>query len=152
MPITVVITRDDVGAPSTREVYETGVKYQVEGGDLMIYSARPQLLGTYGSGNWMSVYMGDAVEVISTKPDEDSDDDSGFGGDSFSFDSDDTSSTDDTGSTDDTSFDSDDTTSTDDTSSTDDGMSLDDASSTDDTSSTDDSISPDDESSDSATV
>jgi hypothetical protein len=126
MPITVVISRDDVGAPSTREVYETGVKYQVEGGDLMIYSDKPQLLGTYGSGNWMSVYLGDNVTVISTRPDES---DSGFGDDSFSFDSDDTSS-DDTGS-DDISLDdtgSDDT-SSDDTSSDDDGLSLDDDSS-----------------------
>lgn len=108
MPICVVITRDEVGAPSTREVYETGVKYTVEGGDLMIYSGKPQLLGTYGSGNWLSVYVDDNVEVISIKPEESSD--SGFGDDAFSFDSDDTSS-------DDTS--SDDGTSSDDTSSDD---------------------------------
>ena len=133
MPITVVITRDDVGAPSTREVYETGVKYQVEGGDLMIYSDRPQLLGTYGSGNWLSVYIGENVTVISTKPEES--EDSGFGDDSFSFDSDDISSDD---------------ASSDDASS--DDASSDDISSDDDTSTLDDSASLDEESSDSATV
>jgi len=105
MPITVVIMRDDVGAPSTREIFETGVKYTVEGGDLMVYSDRPQLLGTYGSGNWLSVYIGDSVTVVSTKPDE-SDDDSSFGDDSFSFDSDDTSSVDESISLDEDSTDS----------------------------------------------
>ncbi|HEY7008630.1 MAG TPA: hypothetical protein VH395_06815 [Jatrophihabitantaceae bacterium] len=102
MSITVVIARDDVGAPSTREVYETGVKYSAEGGDLSIFSAKPQLLATYGSGNWLSVYVDDNVEVISTKPEES---DSGF--DDFSFgddssDSDDSSS-DDAGSDEDSS-------------------------------------------------
>lgn len=125
MPITVVITRDDVGAPSTREVYETGVKYQVEGGDLMIYSGKPQLLGTYGSGNWMSVYVDENVSVISIKPEEDSD--SGFGDDSFSFDADDTSSDDDTSSTDD-------------------------VSPVDDATSVDESLNPDAESTDASTV
>jgi hypothetical protein len=87
MSITVVIARDDVGAPSTREVYETGVKYSAEGGDLSIFSGKPQLLATYGSGNWLSVYVDDNVEVISTKPEES---DSGF--DDFSFGDDDSSS------------------------------------------------------------
>lgn len=74
MSITVVIARDDVGAPSTREVYETGVKFTTEGGDLSILSDRPQLLARYGSGNWLSVYIDDNVTVISEKPAESSDD------------------------------------------------------------------------------
>jgi hypothetical protein len=148
MPITVIITRDDVGAPSTSEVYETGVKYIVEGGDLMIYSDRPQLLGTYGSGNWLSVFIGDNVTVISKKPEEDSDSDSGFGdfGSDFGSDDDTSFGSDDT-SLDDTS--SDETSSLDDTSS-DDASSLEDTSldvSSDETSSLDD-ISLDDTSSD----
>jgi hypothetical protein len=91
MSITVVIARDDVGAPTTREIYETGVKYSAEGGDLSILSAKPQLLATYGSGNWLSVYVDENVTVVSTKPDESE----GSGFDDFSFDddsSDDTSS------------------------------------------------------------
>jgi hypothetical protein len=102
MSITVVIARDDVGAPSTREVYETGVKYSAEGGDLSIFSAKPQLLATYGSGNWLSVYVDDNVEVISTKPEES---DSGF--DDFSFGDDDSSSDDTDGSSDDAGSDED---------------------------------------------
>jgi hypothetical protein len=153
MPITVIITRDDVGAPSTSEVYETGVKYIVEGGDLMIYSDRPQLLGTYGSGNWLSVFIGDNVTVISKKPEEDSDSDSGFGdfGSDFGSDDDTSFGSDDT-SLEDTSLDdtsSDETSSLDDTSS-DDASSLEDTSldvSSDETSSLDD-ISLDDTSSD----
>src|SRR5215831_17350802 len=105
MPITVIITR----------------------GDLMIYSDRPQLLGTYGSGNWLSVFIGDNVTVISKKPEEDSDSDSGFGDFGSDF-----------GSDDDTGFGSDDDTSSDDASS-DDASSLEDTSldetSSDDTSS-----------------
>jgi hypothetical protein len=90
MAITVVIARDDSGAPSTREVYETGVKFSAEGGDLSVFSSKPQLLGTYGSGNWLSVYVDESVEVICTKPAEgEEDSDSGFG--DFDFGSDDSS-------------------------------------------------------------
>ncbi len=74
MSITVVIARDEVGAPSTREVYETGVKFTTESGDLSILSDRPQLLARYGSGNWLSVHVDDNVTVISEKPAESSDD------------------------------------------------------------------------------
>ena len=101
MSITVVIARDDVGAPTTREVYETGVKFSADGGDLSIISAKPALIATYGSGNWLSVYVDDNVEVITTKPESDDSDSSdfSFGDDSDSFSFDDTSS-DDSSSTD----------------------------------------------------
>jgi hypothetical protein len=105
MSITVVIARDDVGAPSTREVFETGVKFTTEGGDLSILSDRPQMLAKYGSGNWLSVYVDDNVTVISEKPAESSDD-------SFDFDSfgdDDSSTSDDTDAVADTDADTSDT-------------------------------------------
>jgi hypothetical protein len=91
MSITVVIARDDVGAPSTREVYETGVKFTTESGDLSILSDRPQILARYGSGNWLSVHVDDNVTVISEKPADSGGDDFDFGG----FDDDDASSSDD---------------------------------------------------------
>ncbi len=97
MSITVVIARDDVGAPSTREIYETGVKFTTESGDLSILSDRPQLLARYGSGNWLSVHVDDNVTVVSEKPAESSDDDFDFGG----LDDDDTSSSDDSPTEDD---------------------------------------------------
>jgi hypothetical protein len=87
MSITVVIARDDAGAPSTREVFETGVKFMTEGGDLSILSGRPQLLATYGSGNWLSVYVDDNVTVLTEKPADESSDDSSFDFDSFGDDS-----------------------------------------------------------------
>jgi hypothetical protein len=90
MSITVVTARDDNGAPSTREVYEAGVKYVNDNGNLDIISAKPQLLATYGSGNWLSVHVDDSVTVITKAPDESSDDDDfgGFGDDSDSDSSD----------------------------------------------------------------
>jgi hypothetical protein len=97
MSITVVIARDDVGAPSTREVFESGVKFTTEGGDLSILSDRPQLLAKYGSGNWLSVYIDDNVTVISEKPAESSDDSfdfDSFGDDSSSDDTSDATDTD----------------------------------------------------------
>ena len=71
MSITVVIARDDIGAPTTREVYEQGAKFTVDSGDLSIISAKPQLIALYGSGNWLSVHVDDHVEVISERPAED---------------------------------------------------------------------------------
>jgi hypothetical protein len=101
MSITVIIARDDVGAPTTREIYEAGAKFTTEGGDLSIISARPQLLATYGSGNWLSVHVDDNVEVITTKSESGDDDDAfGFGDDSDSAFGDDDSSTDDDSSDD----------------------------------------------------
>jgi hypothetical protein len=94
MSITVIIARDDAGAPTTREVYESGVKFSTEGGDLSIVSAKPQLIATYGSGNWLSVHVDDNVEVITTKSDDDDDDSMSFGDDD-PFGSDDDSSSDD---------------------------------------------------------
>jgi hypothetical protein len=81
MSITVIIARDEVGAPTTREVYENGVKFSTENGDLSIVSAKPQLLATYGSGNWLSVHVDDAVQVLVDRPDDGGD--SGDFGDSF---------------------------------------------------------------------
>ena len=76
--------------PSTREVFETGVRFTTESGDLSILSDRPQLLAKYGSGNWLSVYVDDNVTVVSEKPAESSDDSFDFGG----FGDDDSSSSD----------------------------------------------------------
>lgn len=90
MSITVVISRDDAGAPMTKDHYETGVKFSVEGGDLSIVSGKPQLVAYYGSGNWMSVHVDDNVVTTTEKP-ADSDGGSDFGSD-FSFDSDSDSS------------------------------------------------------------
>lgn len=73
MSITVVIARDDVGAPTTREVYESGAKFTTENGDLSIVSGKPQLLATYGSGNWLSVHVDDFVDVRVTRSEEDDD-------------------------------------------------------------------------------
>lgn len=72
MSITVVIARDDVGAPTTREVYEDGAKFTTENGDLSIVSGKPQLLATYGSGNWLSVHVDDFVDVRVTRSEDDS--------------------------------------------------------------------------------
>ena len=110
MSITVIIARDDAGAPTTREVYESGVKFSTEGGDLSIVSAKPQLIATYGSGNWLSVHVDDNVEVITTKSDDDDDDDMSFGDDDPFGSSDDDSSDD---SSDDDLFGSDDSNSDD---------------------------------------
>jgi hypothetical protein len=82
MSITVIITRDDNGAPMTREVYEEGAKFTVENGELNVISARPQLVALYGSGNWLSVHLDDHVAVVTAAPAEDdsesdSEDDSG---------------------------------------------------------------------------
>ena len=116
MPITVVIARDDVGAPTTREVFAEGVKYEIDNGELVIISGRPQRVATYGSGNWLSVYLDDNVEVIVTKPEEDSSD-----SDDFSFgDFDSDSSSDDSDSDDSSSDDSDSDDSTSDSDSSDD--------------------------------
>ena len=88
MSITVIIARDDVGAPTTREVYADGVKYSSDNGNLDIISAKPQLLATYGSGNWLSVHIDDSVEVMTTRSeDDDSGDDFSFGSDDDSSDS-----------------------------------------------------------------
>lgn len=85
MSITVVIQRDDVGKPCTREVYETAAKFVIENSELTIVGSdngRPQMLAMYGSGNWLSVYFDDSVTVISEKPAEDDTDDFSFGDDS----------------------------------------------------------------------
>jgi hypothetical protein len=115
MSITVIIARDDIGAPSTSEIYALGAKFNVDGGDLSIFSAKPQLVALYPSGNWQSVHVDNFVEIVSVKPAEDED-----GGD-FAFgddDSSDSSDSSDTASTDDDPFgldsDSTDTTTTDD--------------------------------------
>ncbi len=92
MSITVIITRGDTGAPTTREVYAEGVKFNIENGELGIISDRPQLVALYGSGNWWSVHVDDHVMVVTDKPDDsDSDSDSSGDLDFSSFYTDDTS-------------------------------------------------------------
>jgi hypothetical protein len=98
MSITVVTARDEYGAPSTREVYEDGAKFVNDNGNLDILTAKPQLIATYGSGNWMSVHLGDSVTVITKTPDETSDDSSDL---DFSFDTDTSDSDSDTTESDD---------------------------------------------------
>jgi hypothetical protein len=101
MSITVIIARDDVGAPTTREVYANGAKFTTEGGDLSIISNKPQLLATYGSGNWLSAHVDDNVEVLVTRSEDDSDS-GGFDDNPFDVDDDsDSSSDDDSDSSDD---------------------------------------------------
>jgi hypothetical protein len=86
MAVTVITARDEHGGPTTREVFAAANKYVINDGnlDIIVQGAGP--LGTYASGNWMSVYMDDSVEITTTKTEED---DGGFG--DFSFDSDDSS-------------------------------------------------------------
>jgi hypothetical protein len=107
MSITVVTARDEYGAPSTREVYEDGTKFVNDNGNLDILTAKPQLIATYGSGNWLSVHLGDSVTVITKTPDETSDDSSDL---DFSFDTD--TSDDDTDTSDEDTDTSDDDTDT----------------------------------------
>jgi hypothetical protein len=65
MKITVVTTRDDLGAPATREVYAAADRYAIADGNLEVLSAKRELLALYGSGNWFSVFVNDSVKVIS---------------------------------------------------------------------------------------
>jgi hypothetical protein len=142
MSITVVTARDEYGAPSTREVYEEGVKFVNDNGNLDILTAKPQLIATYGSGNWLSVHLGDSVTVITKTPDESSDDSSDDSSDfDFSFGDDDSDSdtSDDSDSDSDTSDDSDSDTSDDDTA-------VDDSDTSDDDTAVDDSDTSDDDS------
>ncbi|HZC72290.1 MAG TPA: hypothetical protein VE442_16465 [Jatrophihabitans sp.] len=86
MGVTVIITRDDNGAPQTRETFPEGDKFVIVDGNLNVYSVDGDLLGTFGSGNWLTSFAGDdTVHVETTKPPEDdSSDDFGFGDDSDS--------------------------------------------------------------------
>ena len=65
MPIAVVVTRDDVGAPTTREIYARGERYRIGDGNLQILSADSRVLALYGSGNWLSAYVAGTVAVTS---------------------------------------------------------------------------------------
>jgi hypothetical protein len=103
MAVTVIVARDEHGGPTTREVFATANKYVISDGNLDVIMQGAGALGTYGSGNWLSVYMDDSVEVTTIKPPEE---DSSFG--DFSFDSDSDSDSDsDTDSDTDTVSDSD---------------------------------------------
>jgi hypothetical protein len=91
MAVTVIITRDDTGAPTTQEVYAEANKYAVSEGNLEVILHGTGILGTYPSGNWQSVFMDSSVERIVTKADDSGDSgDSGFG--DFDFGSGDDSS------------------------------------------------------------
>jgi hypothetical protein len=87
MAVTVIVARDEHGGPTTREVFATATKYVISDGNLDVIMQGAGALGTYGSGNWLSVYMDDSVEVTTIKPAEE---ESSFG--DFSFDSDDSDS------------------------------------------------------------
>jgi hypothetical protein len=65
MSLTVVTVRDENGAPSTLESYAGASRYRIGDGNLEIMSPDKQILGLYDSGNWLSVYAGDSVKVIS---------------------------------------------------------------------------------------
>jgi hypothetical protein len=65
MPIAVVVTRDDVGAPTTREIYARGDRYRIGDGNLQVLSADSRVLALYGSGNWLSAYVAGTVTVTS---------------------------------------------------------------------------------------
>jgi hypothetical protein len=93
MAVTVIVARDEHGGPTTREVFATATKYVISDGNLDVIMQGAGALGTYGSGNWLSVYMDDSVEVTTIKPAEE---ESSFG--DFSFDSDSDSSSEDSDS------------------------------------------------------
>jgi hypothetical protein len=105
MSVSVIIARDEHGAPSTREFYPTADRYVISDGNLDVAVQGVGTLGTYGSGNWLSVYTDDVVEVITVKPEEDSSDfGSDFGDDSSDESSDESSdSSDESESTDESS-------------------------------------------------
>lgn len=63
MPITVVTHRDDVGAPTNREVYAAGGSWRRGPSGLEIYSADRRLVATYPDGNWLSIYVDNSVRV-----------------------------------------------------------------------------------------
>jgi hypothetical protein len=65
MSLTVVTVRDENGAPSTLESYAGASRYRIGDGNLEIISPDKQILGLYDSGNWLSVYAGNSVKVIS---------------------------------------------------------------------------------------
>ena len=102
MTVTVVIARDEHGAPMTREVFAQADRYVIKEGNLDVMIQGSGGLATYPSGNWLGVFMDEYVEVITTAPPED---DSGSSG--FDFGGDDSDSSDDTDSSDDSSDDSD---------------------------------------------
>jgi hypothetical protein len=113
MAVTVVISRDDNGAPMTREVYADANKYVIDQGNLDVVIQGQGGLASFPSGNWLSVYMDDTVEVITTKPEESSDDSSSdfdFGSSDdtdLSFDSDDSDTDSDDSDSEDSDTDSD---------------------------------------------
>ena len=141
MAVTVVITRGDAGEHQTKETYPEGYRYLISDGNLDVYDVEGQLLGTHGSGNWLTAFYDDKIVIETIKPaeDESSDDDFSFGDDDsdssddsdFSFGDDDSASSDDSDSTDadasdssdDFSFGDDDSASSDDSDSTESGES-----------------------------
>lgn len=110
MAVTVVITRGDAGEHQTKETYPEGYRYLISDGNLDVYDVEGQLLGTHGSGNWLTAFYDDKIVIETIKPaeDESSDDDFSFGDDDsdssddsdFSFGDDDSASSDDSDSTD----------------------------------------------------
>lgn len=78
MSITVVTTRDDAGAPSSREVYAVGARYAIGNSNLEIFSAESRLLALYPSGSWTSVHVDDNVRVVPAGSEDASDVGSAF--------------------------------------------------------------------------
>jgi hypothetical protein len=64
MSITVVVVRDSEGAPTARETFAAGTRYANRSGELQVFSAAPELIGLYPSGNWLSVYYDEHMQVI----------------------------------------------------------------------------------------
>lgn len=67
MPITVVTHRDDVGAPTSRDVLAAGDRFQVKDSNLEVFAGR-DMIALYPSGNWLSVVVDETVRVLSTSP------------------------------------------------------------------------------------
>lgn len=62
MSITVVVTRDYDNVPTCFEKYEGGTRWRVNSGNLEIFVGTT-LAALYPSGNWISVYLDDAMQL-----------------------------------------------------------------------------------------
>ncbi|GAB2482092.1 hypothetical protein [Jatrophihabitans fulvus] len=67
MPITVVTHRDDVGAPTSRDVLAAADRYVIKNSALEVL-AEGRIVAHYPSGNWLSVFVDEPVRVLSTSP------------------------------------------------------------------------------------
>lgn len=67
MPITVVTHRDDVGAPTSRDVLAAADRFQITDSNLEVFAGR-QLVAHYPSGNWLNAFVDEPVRVLTTSP------------------------------------------------------------------------------------